>query len=86
MIAKGQSRRKRGARGRQVKESQLMRFIVELIVGVTLAATVTAAIMVTMFYSGPWADPPGMDELWWLLATAAVLLASGRWWARRRAP
>jgi len=41
--------------------------------------------MVTMFYFGPWADPPGMDELWWLLSTAAVMLASWRWWARRRA-
>ena len=51
-----------------------------------LAAIVTAAVMGMMFYFGPWADPPGMDELWWLLATAAVLLASGRWWARRRAP
>ena len=39
-----------------------MRFIVELIVGVALAAIVTAAIMVTMFYFGPWADPPGMTN------------------------
>ena len=59
-----------------------MRFIVELIVGVALAAIVTAAIMVTMFYFGPWADPPGMDELWWLLTTAAVILASWRWWGK----
>ena len=64
----------------------MVRFILELLIGVAVAAIVTAAVMVTMFYFGPWADPPGMDELWWLLATAAVLLASGRWWARRRAP
>ena len=50
-----------------------------------LAAIVTAAVMGMMFYFGPWADPPGMDELWWLLTTAAVMLASWRWWARRRA-
>ena len=62
-----------------------MRFIVELIVGVALAAIVTAIVMVTMFYFGPWADPPGMDELW-LLTTAAATLASWRWWARRRTP
>ena len=62
-----------------------MRFILELIVGVALAAIVTAAVMVTMFYFGPWADPPGMDELWRLLTTAAIVLASWRWWARRRA-
>ena len=63
----------------------VVRFSLELIVGVALAAIVTAAVMVTMFYFGPWADPPGMDELWWLLSTAAVMLASWRWWARRRA-
>ena len=63
----------------------VVRFILELIVGVALAAIVTAAVMVTMFYLGPWADPPGMDELWWLLTTAAIVLASWRWWARRRA-
>ena len=45
-----------------------------------LAAIVTAAVMGMMFYFGPWADPPGMDELWWLLTTAAVILASWRWW------
>mgnify|MGYP002682917739 CR=1 FL=1 len=55
------------------------------IIGVAVAAIVTAAVMVTMFYLGPWADPPGMDELWWPLSTAAALLASWRWWARRRA-
>ena len=64
----------------------MVRFILELIIGVAVAAIVTAAVMVTMFYLGPWADPSGMDELWWLLAAAAVLLASGRWWARRRTP
>ena len=57
----------------------VVRFSLELIVGVALAAIVTAAVMVTMFYFGPWADPPGMDELWWLLTTAAVMLASCRW-------
>ena len=61
----------------------MVRFILELIIGVAVAAIVTAAVMVTMFYLGPWADPPGMDELWWLLSTAAALLASWRWWARR---
>jgi hypothetical protein len=47
-----------------------------------LAAIVTAAVMGMMFYFGPWADPPGMDELWWLLTTAAVILASWRWWGK----
>ena len=60
----------------------MVRFILELIIGVSVAAIVTAAVMVTMFYLGPWADQPGMDDLWWLLATAAVLLASWRWWAQ----
>ena len=64
----------------------MVRFTLELLTGLAVAAIVTSIVMVTMFYLGPWADPPGMDELWWLLATAAVLLASGRWWARRRAP
>lgn len=63
----------------------MVRFLLELIVGVALAAIVTAAVMVTMFYFGPWADPPGIDQLWWLLTTAAVMLASWRWWSRRRA-
>ena len=61
----------------------MVRFILELIIGVAVASIVTAAVMVTMFYYGPWADPPGMDKLWWLLSTAAALLASWRWWARR---
>ena len=65
----------------------MVRFILEPLIGLSsVAAIVTAAVMVTMFYLGPWADPPGMDELWWLLAAAAVLLASWRWWARRRTP
>lgn len=64
----------------------MVRFILELLTGLSVAAIVTAAVMVTMFYLGPWADPPGMDELWWLLAAVAVLLASWRWWARRRTP
>ena len=41
-----------------------MRFIVELIVGVALAAIVTAAVMVTMFYFGPWASgTPGLGRI-----------------------
>ena len=60
----------------------MVRFILELLTGLSVAAIDTAAVMVTMFYLGPWADPPGMDELWWLLAAAAVLLASWRWGAQ----
>ena len=71
---------------RRRRRPGVVRFILELIIGVAVAAIVTAAVMVTMFYYGPWADPPGMDELWWLLSTAAALLASWRWWARRYTP
>ena len=60
----------------------MVRFTLELLTGLAVAAI----FMVTMFYLGPWADPPGMDELWWLLAAVAVILASWRWWARRRTP
>lgn len=71
---------------RRRRSSGVVRFTLELLTGLAVAAIVTAIVMVTMFYLGPWADPPGMDELWWLLAAAAVLLASWRWWARRRTP
>ncbi|MBB1514628.1 hypothetical protein H5398_01360 [Tessaracoccus sp. MC1679] len=64
----------------------MVRFILDLIIDLSVAAIVSAAVMVTMFYLGPWADPLGMDALWWLLSTAAVLLASWRWWARRYTP
>ena len=65
----------------------MVRFILEPLIGLSsVAAIVTAAVMATMFSLGPWADQPGIDELWSLLATAAVLFASWRWWARRRTP
>lgn len=62
----------------------MVRFIVELVIGVVAAAIITAVVMVTMFYFGPWADPPGIDELWWLLAATAIVFASWRWWTRVR--
>lgn len=65
----------------------MVRFVLELIVGFVVAAIITAVVMVTMFYFGPWADPPGITELWWLLAATAVVLASWRWRTRiREAP
>jgi len=60
----------------------VVRFFLELAVGVVVAAITTAVVMVTMFYFGPWADPPGVNELWWLLAASAIVFAS-RWWSTR---
>jgi hypothetical protein len=62
----------------------VVRFIFELMVGVALAAIVTSVAMVTMFYFGPWADPPGITELWWLLAATAGVVVSWRGWAHLR--
>ena len=64
----------------------MARFVLELIVGLVIAAIITAVVMVTMFYFGPWADPPGIDELWWLLTATAIVLASWRWRERVRQP
>lgn len=71
-------------RGRMSGEVSVVRFILELVIGVVVAAIITAVVMVTMFYFGPWADPPGINELWWLLAATAIVLASWRWWTRLR--
>ena len=62
----------------------MVRFIRELVIGVVVAAIITAVVMVTMFYFGPWADPPLINELWWLLAATAIVFASWRWWTRLR--
>ena len=62
----------------------MVRFILELFIGVVVAAIITAVVMVTMLYLVTWADPPGINELWWLLAATAIVLASWRWWTRLR--
>lgn len=58
----------------------MVRFILEPIVGVVVAAIITAVVMVSMVYFGPLADPPG-SRLWWLAAPGLVL-ASWRCWTR----
>lgn len=43
--------------------SHALRFGAELLAGLALAWVITFATMATLFYFGPWANPPGMDAL-----------------------
>ncbi|MDO5533823.1 MAG: hypothetical protein Q4F65_04125 [Propionibacteriaceae bacterium] len=55
-----------------------LRFVIELAIGQALAWGITAMVMLTMFYFGPWADPPYIDELLQVLIWLAVAIVVGR--------
>lgn len=69
---------------------QVVRLAVELAAALLVALALTSAVMVTMFYFGPWADPPGIGELGaiisGLVVVVAIWRAVQRWRGAHRSP
>lgn len=62
----------------------MLRFVVEVVVGVVAAIVITMSTSAMMFMLGPWADPPGMDALLAVLLVGAVVVPAARWLLRAR--
>lgn len=63
---------------------QLLRLVAELLLGWMLAFGLAFATMLVMFRFGPWANPPGIDILHWVLKvlfTIVCLFRAYRRWA-----
>lgn len=63
----------------------VVRAALDLVVGYLLVVVITFAVMNTMFYFGPWADPPGIDELYWTLSVLLPIVCGYRVYRRVRA-
>lgn len=62
----------------------VVRLAIELLAGWLLVWVISFAVMNTMFYFGPWADPPGVNELHQALMALFPLVCLWRAYRRLR--
>lgn len=64
----------------------MLRFVAEVVLGLVLAVVITFTVMGVMFMNGPWADPPGVNELFVVLLVGAIAIPAWRLRRRLRTP
>ena len=63
----------------RVVQVMMGRFIAEVTLGLVAATLITVAVAAAMFAWGPWADPPGVDALFFVLSALALAFPAWRW-------
>lgn len=61
---------------------QAVRFVVELGIAYAIATALAFAVMLPMFWFGPWADPPGVDEGHVIAMVVVTIVCLGRAYRR----